>query len=50
MPIVLVMLEPDLGVTIIMLLVLIGLIALSGIRLRWLVGMGGPGRWRCSRC
>jgi rod shape determining protein RodA len=42
-PIVLVVLEPDLGVAIIMLLVLVGLIALSGIRLRWLVGLGLTG-------
>jgi rod shape determining protein RodA len=42
-PIALVVLEPDLGVAIIMLMVLIGLIALSGIRLRWLVGMAVGG-------
>jgi rod shape-determining protein RodA len=36
LPIGLVVLEPDLGVVILMLTLLIGLIALSGIRLRWL--------------
>jgi rod shape determining protein RodA len=35
-PIVLVVKEPDLGVTILMLLAVVGLIALSGIKLRWL--------------
>jgi rod shape determining protein RodA len=41
-PIALVVKEPDLGVTILMLLMVLGLIALSGIRLRWLVlGTGG---------
>jgi len=35
----LVVLEPDLGVAIIMVLVLLGLIALSGIRLRWLAAL-----------
>ncbi len=38
-PIALVVKEPDLGVTILMLLVVLGLIALSGIKLRWL-GLG----------
>jgi len=42
-PIALVVLEPDLGVAIIMMMVLIGLVALSGIRLRWLVGMAVGG-------
>jgi rod shape determining protein RodA len=35
-PLVLVVKEPDLGVAIVMLLVVLGLIALSGIKLRWL--------------
>jgi rod shape determining protein RodA len=39
-PIGLVVLEPDLGVTVLMLVLLVGLIALSGIRLRWLAGLG----------
>ncbi|HWF81707.1 MAG TPA: rod shape-determining protein RodA [Streptosporangiaceae bacterium] len=38
-PILLVVAEPDLGVTIVMVLILVGLVALSGVRLRWLVGM-----------
>ncbi len=38
-PIALVVKEPDLGVTILMLLLVLGLIALSGIKLRWL-GLG----------
>jgi rod shape determining protein RodA len=38
-PIGLVVLEPDLGVVILMLLLLVGLIALSGIRLWWLGGV-----------
>jgi len=42
-PIVLVVKEPDLGVTILMLLVLTGLIALSGIRLYWLAGFAAAG-------
>jgi rod shape determining protein RodA len=42
-PIVLVIKEPDLGVTIIMLLVLLGLVALSGIQLFWLVGLVAAG-------
>jgi rod shape determining protein RodA len=37
-PIALVAKEPDLGVTILMLLMVLGLIALSGIKLRWLAG------------
>ena len=36
MPIVLVEAEPDLGVVILMLALIIGLIALSGVRLYWL--------------
>jgi rod shape determining protein RodA len=35
-PIALVVKEPDLGVTIVMLVIVLGLIALSGIKLRWL--------------
>jgi rod shape-determining protein RodA len=42
-PIVLVAKEPDLGVTIIMVLALLGLVALSGIQLLWLVGLVGAG-------
>jgi rod shape-determining protein RodA len=41
-PIVLVEAEPDLGVVILMLALIIGLIALSGVRLHWLAaGLGG---------
>jgi rod shape-determining protein RodA len=40
---VLIVKEPDLGVTILILLVLIGLIALSGIRLYWLGGLVAGG-------
>jgi rod shape determining protein RodA len=42
-PIVLVVAEPDLGVTILMLCLVAGLIALSGIRLRWLLVMAAAG-------
>jgi rod shape determining protein RodA len=42
-PVGLVLLEPDLGVTILMLALLVGMIALSGIRLRWLAGLGAAG-------
>jgi rod shape determining protein RodA len=38
-PIALVVLEPDLGVTVLMAVLVIGLVALSGIRLRWLAGL-----------
>lgn len=38
-PIALVVLEPDLGVTMLLLALLVGMIALSGIRLRWLAGL-----------
>jgi rod shape determining protein RodA len=38
-PLLLVVAEPDLGVTILMLTLLVGMIALSGVRLRWLVGL-----------
>jgi rod shape determining protein RodA len=41
LPILLVVAEPDLGVTIVLVLLLIGLIALSGVRLRWLAAMLG---------
>src|SRR6185437_5817478 len=40
-PILLVVAEPDLGVVIVLVLLLVGLIALSGVRLRWLLGMLG---------
>jgi rod shape determining protein RodA len=42
-PIALVEREPDLGVVIIMLLLLAGLIALSGLRLRWLAVLAAAG-------
>jgi rod shape determining protein RodA len=42
-PILLVVAEPDLGVTIVMVLVVVGLIAVSGVRLPWLAGMLGAG-------
>ena len=42
-PVALVVLQPDLGVVILMMLMLIGMIALSGIRLRWLAGLGVAG-------
>ena len=42
-PIGLVVLEPDLGVVILMLVVLVGLIALSGVRLWWLGGVLAAG-------
>jgi rod shape determining protein RodA len=42
-PIALVEKEPDLGVVIIMLLLLAGLIALSGLRLRWLAALAAGG-------
>ncbi len=38
-PILLVAAEPDLGVMIVLVLLVVGLIALSGVRLRWLAGM-----------
>jgi rod shape determining protein RodA len=41
LPILLVVAEPDLGVTIVLVLLVIGMIALSGVRLRWLAGMAG---------
>jgi rod shape determining protein RodA len=42
-PFTLVVLQPDLGVTILMVALLAGMIALSGIRLRWLAGMAAAG-------
>jgi rod shape determining protein RodA len=38
-PLALVVAEPDLGVTMLMLALLVGMIVLSGIRLRWIAGM-----------
>ncbi|HET9894363.1 MAG TPA: rod shape-determining protein RodA [Streptosporangiaceae bacterium] len=43
LPILLVVAEPDLGVVIVLMLLLLGLIALSGVRLRWLAGILGAG-------
>ncbi len=40
LPLALVIAEPDLGVSILMAVMLAGVIALSGIRLRWLAGLG----------
>src|SRR5262249_9408149 len=40
-PIALVAAEPDLGVMIVLVLLVAGLIALSGVRLRWVAGMAG---------
>jgi rod shape determining protein RodA len=40
LPLALVIAEPDLGVSILMMAVIAGLVALSGIRLRWLAGLG----------
>ena len=37
-PLVLVVLQPDLGVTILLVAIAVGMIALSGVRLRWLAG------------
>ena len=42
-PLALVVLQPDLGVVILMVVMLVGMIALSGIRLRWLAGLGVAG-------
>ena len=42
-PFTLVVLQPDLGVTILMVALLAGMIALSGIRLRWLAGLAIAG-------
>jgi rod shape determining protein RodA len=38
-PVLLVVAEPDLGVTMLLAVLMLGLIALSGVRLRWLFGM-----------
>ncbi|MDA8318395.1 MAG: rod shape-determining protein RodA [Actinomycetota bacterium] len=38
-PVLLVVAEPDLGVTMLLAVLMLGLIALSGVRLRWLIGM-----------
>ena len=43
LPLVLIVKEPDLGVAILLLLALVGLIALSGIRLYWLAGLIAAG-------
>jgi rod shape determining protein RodA len=40
---VLVGLQPDLGVAVLLVVLLVGIIALSGIRLRWLAGLGVAG-------
>ena len=40
-PILLVVAEPSLGVTIVLVLVVVGMIAVAGVRLRWLAGMLG---------
>ena len=42
-PLVLIIKEPDLGVTVLILVLLAGLIALSGIRLYWLIGLAAAG-------
>ena len=39
LPILLVVAEPDLGVTIVLVLLVVGLVAIAGVRLRWLAGM-----------
>ncbi len=43
LPLLLVILQPDLGVTILLLVLLVGMIAVSGVRLRWLAGLGAAG-------
>jgi rod shape determining protein RodA len=43
LPLLLVILQPDLGVTILLLVLLVGMIAVSGVRLRWLAGLGVAG-------
>jgi rod shape determining protein RodA len=43
LPLALILKEPDLGVTVLLLIILVGLIALSGIKLRWLVALGAGG-------
>jgi rod shape determining protein RodA len=42
-PLVLVLAEPDLGVVMLLLAILVGLVALSGVRLRWLVALLAAG-------
>jgi rod shape determining protein RodA len=42
-PMLLVAAEPDLGVTIMLVVIVAGLVALSGVRLRWLITMMGAG-------
>jgi rod shape determining protein RodA len=42
-PLVLVALQPDLGVVVLLLVLLVGIIAVSGIRLRWLAALGVAG-------
>ena len=42
-PILLVVAEPDLGVTIVLVLLVAGLIILSGVRLRWIAGLSAAG-------
>jgi rod shape determining protein RodA len=42
-PLALVALQPDLGVAVLLLVLLVGMIALSGIQLRWLAGLGVAG-------
>src|SRR5260370_41356468 len=42
-PLLLVVAEPDLGVSMLMVAMLIGLVALSGVKLRWLVLLVGGG-------
>jgi rod shape determining protein RodA len=43
LPLLLVILQPDLGVTILLLVLLVGMIAVSGVRLRWLAGLAAAG-------
>ena len=43
LPLLLVILQPDLGVTILLLVLLVGMIAVSGVRLRWLAALGAAG-------
>jgi rod shape determining protein RodA len=42
-PLLLVALQPDLGVVVLLLVLLVGIIAVSGIRLRWLAALGVAG-------
>lgn len=43
LPLALIEKEPDLGVTVLILVLLVGMIALSGIKLRWLAALGAAG-------